>query len=1175
MKKQVAVNTFQNGLVMDINPLVTPNQYMTHCLNGTLVTFNGNENALQNDMGNGRVETAMLPEGYIPMGTCSFGGIIYIASYNPEKKLSQIGCFPSPERNITSDEIFRDRKSIQESDFITSEDGLNHIKTALKKLELSDIEFSPGDKYKIYFGDNPEDNLEDNPENNPYRNITDYNSTTHNIGDNPKYLRIHVVSVGDNSIQYLDNGLKWFKTQGTIEGDTIIANDGEPAYFISPYAETILKEDSTVVNLDQYRTLVNTPYNIFKADSKGKLALFFELEVIDSFSFTWRAEPNDENTPDGTYTIEGTFEWEAENNTKPSWVFLTDSIAQNVGNLITTNEVSKPYIQITNDNSQSQKITVTPNEDKLWKYTFTPSMEFGLIDYLAVKGQIDFNQFANHSVQIPVWKYYNNTSTNNTTGSLLLQFESQAYLSPGEEVKEIQLQFIPLVSLKKFKDSLPENPTEGDTQNPTENPTEGDTSIQKLPENFTEEDILKYDLAIYTIKNKKSYSGIFVQSIPYEADSLNLQGVLHENYVYGVQIVYKYEGHDSEIIKKTVITNSVFNTEYTNKGENDFSTLYLSDYLEIQPKAETTDNINIKYSDESKSSNDVDINEYIASIESSGGKKSTLTLKVSAELINNYNTFNITNYCNIDEVKIDKEALTIDNGGIILQNVTELNIGNHIQSQISSNNSKVDIAEPSVQGNNITLSLKGNLYKYTQYTKESFDIQVDDIITPIIYNEESLNRYGIITNEQHTKFNFQQIGTMCYTDESGRKASVVCGLASLADSKYRRSSLQYACPGYNDDNNVYYLGSNTYKSDEKNPLSKFVDIANPKVGIDTAINGICNIVGTPIVAVAYAGYRKDDQRLKKVRINKSDTVLGNDGIYIDENGFSSNSTLCSLFVKTQKGDYIPINQAGLITNNNFVGIEKLLVLLSQLYYKSNISQPISTDRVLGIIYSDPQMAYLNVICTLDIQVDKNLAIYIKGRYDDTEYKLSDLKTQCTNFEFPTNNIDIEKEYIIEDKTITGLYAKGNQIVIQYGIYLDDSKKVFELQQKMNPNIISGILLNDGSIIKSDTNYKPNQLYYVKDNKANILDSGFEPIDGELKFNAETNTYILTSNGTDKTQISDKNYLLPSYLGIQDGSLYIKNKELAHTMDIIMTDSANHNGTIKQIPDIKLIKNMAK
>jgi len=34
-------------------------------------------------MGNGRVETAFLPEGYIPVGTCEFGDIIYIVSYNP------------------------------------------------------------------------------------------------------------------------------------------------------------------------------------------------------------------------------------------------------------------------------------------------------------------------------------------------------------------------------------------------------------------------------------------------------------------------------------------------------------------------------------------------------------------------------------------------------------------------------------------------------------------------------------------------------------------------------------------------------------------------------------------------------------------------------------------------------------------------------------------------------------------------------------------------------------------------------------------------------------------------------------------------------------------------------------------------------------------------------------
>ena len=32
-------------------------------------------------MGNGRVETAYLPEGYIPVGTCEFGDIIYTGRF--------------------------------------------------------------------------------------------------------------------------------------------------------------------------------------------------------------------------------------------------------------------------------------------------------------------------------------------------------------------------------------------------------------------------------------------------------------------------------------------------------------------------------------------------------------------------------------------------------------------------------------------------------------------------------------------------------------------------------------------------------------------------------------------------------------------------------------------------------------------------------------------------------------------------------------------------------------------------------------------------------------------------------------------------------------------------------------------------------------------------------------
>ena len=42
MKKE-AVNTFSEGLIMDLNPLTTPPNVMTSCLNGTLITYNGNE----------------------------------------------------------------------------------------------------------------------------------------------------------------------------------------------------------------------------------------------------------------------------------------------------------------------------------------------------------------------------------------------------------------------------------------------------------------------------------------------------------------------------------------------------------------------------------------------------------------------------------------------------------------------------------------------------------------------------------------------------------------------------------------------------------------------------------------------------------------------------------------------------------------------------------------------------------------------------------------------------------------------------------------------------------------------------------------------------------------------------------------------------------------------------
>ena len=129
-------NTFNKGLTMDVSPLSTTGDSLSDCLNGTFCTMNGDELVLQNDMGNGRVQTAYLPEDYIPIGTTQLGGIIYIASYNPFTNKCQIGSFPSPQR--TSDK----------RDTISKEIPLDKDEDIIRVV-LSDEIFKPGDKFYL------------------------------------------------------------------------------------------------------------------------------------------------------------------------------------------------------------------------------------------------------------------------------------------------------------------------------------------------------------------------------------------------------------------------------------------------------------------------------------------------------------------------------------------------------------------------------------------------------------------------------------------------------------------------------------------------------------------------------------------------------------------------------------------------------------------------------------------------------------------------------------------------------------------------------------------------------------------------------------------------------------------------------------------------------------------
>lgn len=121
--KQTQINTFDAGLNTDLHPLTTPNNTLTDCINGTILTHNGNEYILQNDMGNIKIDGGNLKPGYIPIGMKSYNGILYIVSYNPIEKRSEFGSIPSLnfKKSIKKNEINVDIPSfdqdIKYSDF--------------------------------------------------------------------------------------------------------------------------------------------------------------------------------------------------------------------------------------------------------------------------------------------------------------------------------------------------------------------------------------------------------------------------------------------------------------------------------------------------------------------------------------------------------------------------------------------------------------------------------------------------------------------------------------------------------------------------------------------------------------------------------------------------------------------------------------------------------------------------------------------------------------------------------------------------------------------------------------------------------------------------------------------------------------------------------------------------
>lgn len=157
--KKIVMNSFGKGLNMDLNPLTTPKDVLTDCLNGTVITYNGDEFSLQTEMGNSKViingdsgtDPNALPEGFIPLGVKEFNNILYIVAHNPITKESRVGSFPSPQRyvpmqnNATENLVTRSIPNTAEDTLaaLLSTDYISHGMNSLTSF------LKTGDKYRV------------------------------------------------------------------------------------------------------------------------------------------------------------------------------------------------------------------------------------------------------------------------------------------------------------------------------------------------------------------------------------------------------------------------------------------------------------------------------------------------------------------------------------------------------------------------------------------------------------------------------------------------------------------------------------------------------------------------------------------------------------------------------------------------------------------------------------------------------------------------------------------------------------------------------------------------------------------------------------------------------------------------------------------------------------------
>ena len=417
--RQIANNTFNDGLLMDMQPLTTPNSVLTDCLNGTLITYDGNEFVLQSDDGNGKIYSCKLPKDFIPLGMKEYGGIVYIVSQNPFTGECEIGSFPSPESVIFTKKELAPETILSSSSLESSEGGLT---TSSLKLDFGDFEsglLRPGDKFAIY--------------------LTDRDDTNNNFLTSQQYKNFEkLLEIYSNGTLITRNLYKLRLVR--------ISEDGISESIKEIVPEFLKSEGKFYYNKSQVAENATNPdgfFAVYNNKTNGYLAVILEIEQIDEFNLNVEDIIIVEKDAFGVptkygFTIKVDSISESKNNV--AGLETSYSILDNEGKIIQTfpniskdipdsellpwNDAPVTGWKVPNTNIHLEQDISNLDVNFNVKVEVTPYSKFNYFNNLKYNNIFNYDRLIS-AQESNIWKYYLNSSmdTELTPDKMLISFD--------------------------------------------------------------------------------------------------------------------------------------------------------------------------------------------------------------------------------------------------------------------------------------------------------------------------------------------------------------------------------------------------------------------------------------------------------------------------------------------------------------------------------------------------------------------------------------------------------------------------------------------------------------------------------------------------------------------------------------------------------------------------------